>query len=62
VNRFEYVNIRCKEDGKVLTGDYLRGLLPLKIYLKKVTVEIQFIGYKTVSKTVVLSIDQNRPI
>jgi hypothetical protein len=45
----------------VLTGEITseKGLLPLKFTSKKkYTVEIQFIGYKTVSKTVVLSVDQ----
>ncbi|WP_144893174.1 TonB-dependent receptor domain-containing protein [Flavobacterium tiangeerense] len=56
-----YVNVVIKEDGKVLTGEITseKGLFSIKnLPLKKYTVEIQFMGYKTVSKPVVLSIDQ----
>jgi outer membrane receptor protein involved in Fe transport len=53
-----YVNIIIKEANKSITGDissdkgtFLIKNLPLKTY----TVEIQFMGYKTVTKTVSLS-------
>ena len=53
-----YVNIIIKEADKFITGDITseKGFFYIKnLDLKNYTVEIQFIGYKTISKTVALS-------
>ena len=53
-----YVNITVKENNKVITGGITseRGLFQIKnLDLKDYVVEIQFIGYKTISKTVKLT-------
>lgn len=53
-----YVNVIVKEENKVVTGGITsdKGTFLIKnLDLKKYTVEIQFIGYKTVSKTISLT-------
>lgn len=53
-----YVNIVVKEENKVITGGITadNGTFAIKnLALKKYTVEIQFIGYKTVSKAISLT-------
>ncbi|MET0760369.1 MAG: TonB-dependent receptor, partial [Flavobacterium sp.] len=55
-----YVNIVIKEDNKVITGDITsdKGTFLIKnLTLKNYTVEIQFMGYKTITKTVSLTTD-----
>ena len=53
-----YVNITIKENNKVITGGITseKGLFQIKnLALKEYVVEIQFIGYKTITKSVKLS-------
>ncbi|MBG6110644.1 outer membrane receptor protein involved in Fe transport [Flavobacterium sp. CG_9.10] len=53
-----YVNIVVKEENKVLTGVITsdKGMFLIKnLPLKNYTLEIQFIGYKTVTKSISLS-------
>ncbi|MBP2282958.1 outer membrane receptor protein involved in Fe transport [Flavobacterium sp. CG_23.5] len=53
-----YVNIVVKEENKVLTGGITsdKGMFLIKnLPLKNYTLEIQFIGYKTVTKSISLS-------
>lgn len=53
-----YVNIVIKEENKVVTGGITsdKGTFLIKnLALKKYTVEIQFIGYKTVTKNILLA-------
>jgi outer membrane receptor protein involved in Fe transport len=55
-----YVNIIIKEANKFITGDITsdKGTFLIKnLALKNYTVEIQFMGYKTVTKSVSLSSD-----
>ncbi|RTY93376.1 TonB-dependent receptor domain-containing protein [Flavobacterium sp. GT3R68] len=55
-----YVNIIVKESDKVITGGITSdaGTFAIKnLALKNYTVEIQFIGYKTIFKNVVLTAD-----
>lgn len=56
-----YVNIVLKEENKVITGGITsdKGTFSLKnLALKKYTLEVQFIGYKTVSKTISLTSEE----
>ncbi len=53
-----YVTIICKENSKLITGGITddNGLFSIKkLPLKKLTIEIQFIGYKTIIKEVEFS-------
>jgi outer membrane receptor protein involved in Fe transport len=53
-----YVNIVVKESGKVVTGGITseKGLFSIKnLALKSYTVEIQFIGYKTITRAISLT-------
>ena len=55
-----YVNVIVKEADKFITGGITsdKGIFNIKnLDLKKYTVEIQFIGYKTVTKFITLSSD-----
>ena len=57
-----YVNIVVKENDKVITGGITsdKGTFQIKnLALKDYTVEIQFIGYKTISKPAKLSEDNS---
>lgn len=57
-----YVNIVVKENDKVITGGITsdKGTFQIKnLALKDYTVEIQFIGYKTISKSAKLSEDNS---
>lgn len=53
-----FVNVVVKENNKVITGDITsdKGFFHIKkLELKKYNLEIQFMGYKTISKSIVLS-------
>ena len=55
-----YVNIVVKEDNKVITGGITTekgNFIIRNLALKNFTLEIQFIGYKTISKKVSLTFD-----
>ena len=57
-----YVNIVVKENNKVVTGGITsdKGIFQIKnLALKDYIVEIQFIGYKTISKTAKLTENSN---
>ena len=55
-----YVNIVVKEDAKIIDGGITneQGNFTIKnLELKKYTVEIQFIGYKKITRTVILTLE-----